>query len=125
MAQEVRSFVITIPHGTLQTAPITTELEMPPRVVRQINIRVPPGPRGEMGFQIGASGVQVIPHNVGQYLVLDDESLSWQLDNQIDSGGWEISGYNNGDYDHTIHIRFLVDPVTEQAAPGQTQPIQF
>lgn len=125
MAQEIRAFSITIPVGTTQGANWSVKMDMPPRTVRQIDIRVPPGPRGEMGFQIGASGVQIIPHNEGQYLVVDDETISWPLDNQIDSGGWELFGYNQGQYDHTVYIRFLVDPVTEQATPGQTQPIQF
>jgi hypothetical protein len=125
MAEEVREFHITIPAGTAKSAGFTASLSMPTRTVEQIDIIVPPGPRGEVGFQIGSSGAQIIPIQTGTYIVTDNEVIHFPLSEQINSGGWEFYGYNNGIYDHTIMIRFLVTPTTRQTAAPAVQPIQF
>lgn len=112
MAREIRSFDITIPAGTTITDGWSQALSMPPRVVSRIDAIVPAGPRGNMGFAIGASGVPIIPYNPGQWIVADDDKFSWPLEGQIDSGGWEFFGYNLGTYAHTVYLTFLLDPVT-------------
>lgn len=112
MAQEIREFTFTIPAGTPIATPVNTPLSMPARVVQQINIRIPPGPRGNMGFQIGSTNVQIIPATPGTWVIRDDDVIEWPLANQIDSGSWEAFGYNTGIYPHTIYISFLV------AVPG-------
>lgn len=110
MAREVRRYSVTIPAGTPASAPYVADLVMPARVVRQIMWRVPPGPRGLMGFQIASSGVQVIPWNTGEWIVADDESDIMPLDGQITSGAWQAIGYNTGRYGHAVYLRFLLDP---------------
>lgn len=119
MAVEVRAFQCLIPNSTPQSAPVTIDLAMPPRIVRTIQIIVPRGPSGLMGFAIGAAGQNVIPYNNGAWIVSDDEKLSWDVDEQINSGAWQLQGYNTGQYDHTVYVRFLLDLVQQQ----QTAPI--
>lgn len=111
MAQEIRAFEVTIPAGTAKSAGWSQAISMPPRVVKRIDWRVPPGPRGNMGFAIGASGEAILPTNEGAWIVADDDRDNWPLENQIDSGGWEVFGYNTGTYDHTVYLRFHVDPI--------------
>jgi hypothetical protein len=125
MAEEVRQYNVTIPAGTAQNAGFRQAISMPTRIVEQIDIVVPPGPRGEVGFTIGSSGVQIIPAQYGTYIVTDNEVIHFPLTDQIDSGGWEFFGYNTGIYDHTIYIRFLVTPTTRTATTTAIQPIQF
>lgn len=108
MAREVRSFAVTVPAGTPQATPQVTQLSMPPREVVEVEVLVPPGPRGEVGFRIGSSGTQLLPVNVGQWTVTDDEVIHWPLEGQHDSGSWEFTAYNTGLFAHTITVRFLV-----------------
>jgi hypothetical protein len=109
LAQEVRAFQVTIPHGTLKTAMFSAALTMPARIVEELEVRIPPGPRGEMGFSIGAAGTPILPVQAGIFIITDDEVIHWPLERQIDSGGWSLFGYNTGGYDHTVYVRFLVN----------------
>ena len=116
MAREVYAFAVTIPAGTLPTAPYSPNMAMPPRRIEALEILVPPGPRGEVGFSIGAAGVPVLPRGSNSWLITDDERIVWPLDHAIDSGAWQFFGYNTGTNPHTIYIRFLVQ-LTTDAAP--------
>lgn len=120
MAQEIRQFAVKIPAGTAISAGFKADMSFPPRVVTEIDVRVPPGPRGEVGFSIGSAGVAVIPYQSGQYIVTDDASIKWPLEGYIDSGSWTLFGYNTGSFDHTIYVTFLL--ATQQQA-GATTPL--
>ncbi len=111
MAREVRRFSVLVPAGTPQSANFTADLSFPSRVVREIHVRVPPGPRGEVGFAFGAAGVMVIPVNPGAFIVTDDEEIRWPLEGLWDSGSWTMFAYNTGVFDHRLEVRFLVDLV--------------
>lgn len=114
---EVHQFAALIPAGTAKSAPVTVTMAMPPREVSEIHVRVPPGPSGLMGFQIGMAGQQIFPRNQGQFIITDDEKIEWAVRGQNDSGAWELYGYNTDVYDHTVHVRFLVSLVV----PGPSQ----
>jgi hypothetical protein len=116
MAREVHSFEVTIPAGTAKASPQVTDLAMPPRVVVEVEVVVPPGPRGKVGFQLGAAGVQMLPYQPGTFFVADHESIRWPLEGQISSGAWQLIAYNTGFFAHTLEVRFLVDlPATAEA----------
>lgn len=119
MAREVHVFPVTVPAGTLATAPQVTQLLMPPRVVDEVEIQFPPGPRGEVGVALGSSGVAVIPSEAGQYIISDDEIVHWPLEGQWNSGSWECHAINTGLYSHTITFRFLVRLTTDAAPSGE------
>lgn len=122
MASEIRQFQVTIPHGTQVAANWTQPLTFPPRIVERITVLVPPGPRGMMGFAIGAAGVPVLPVNQGAWIVTDDDKIDWPLEDQIDSGAWQLFGYNTGAYDHTIYLTFQLRPVVT-GSPAPLQPL--
>lgn len=117
MATDFRTFAVTIPAGTLVTAPLVTNLTMPPRIVRGVDIRIPPGPSGLMGFALGAAGQPVIPSNAGAWIITDNETINWAIDGFIDSGAWQLFGYNAGLLPHTVYLRFLLDLVNVAAQP--------
>lgn len=121
MAAEVRRFLVTIPASTPKSANFTADLSFPARVVTEIEIRVPPGPRGEVGFAIGAAGVAVIPIERGAYIVTDDEQIRWPLEGLWDSGSFTFFGYNTGRFPHGIEVRFLVDVIQRSVTDSQPQ----
>lgn len=116
MAEAVFAFSATVPAGTPRAQPQVTKLAMPSRTVRRVEVVIPPGPRGEVGFMFTSGGVQMIPENPGAFFVTDNEKIGWDLEAQIDSGAWELSAYNTGALDHTLYVRFLTDPVRPAAA---------
>lgn len=120
MAREIRAFNVTIPAGTPISAGFTADLSFPARIVQQIDVLVPPGPRGEVGFAIGSAGRPVIPEQTGQFIVTDDEVIHWPLENYIDSGSWTFFGYNTGAFPHTLYVRFQLGLVQQ---PGGAAPI--
>lgn len=121
MAREVYRFSVTVPAGSPQSAPQVTALPLPARIVRRVEIDVPPGPHGLVGFQLASGGSQIVPINAGAFVAVDNAHLSWDLENQIDSGAWQLIAYNTGAFPHTLEVRFLVDPTfVATSASGPT-----
>lgn len=123
MAQEIRDFQVLIPAGTAVDSPVTVDMAMPPRIVDQINIRIPPGPNGLMGFRLSSGGIPFLPSNSGAWVIANDEPIQWPLTGQITSGAWELQGYNLGQYDHTVYVKFLLSLVNSAAAGVPAQPL--
>lgn len=108
MAFQIRPFDVTIPAGTIIANPYVASLAMPPYQVDRIDWRVPPGPSGQMGWYLAMGGVQVIPYANGDFVTADDENDSWRLTDLPTSGAWQLVGYNLGNYNHTVYLRFFL-----------------
>lgn len=117
MAAEVRTFAALIPAGTLITAPVTVAFTMPTRLIESVEILVPPGCNGLVGFAIAAAGQPVIPYGAGQWIIANGETIKWPIENQIQSGAWSLRGYNNGVYQHTLQVRFMLGLPVQPVAP--------
>ena len=122
VADELYSFNCTIPAGTPVSAPVTIPMSMPARIVRRITTIVARGPGDNMGFRVAVNGTQVIPVNNGAWLVEDDERNEWDRSGDIQSGAWQIVGYNTGVYPHTVTVRFEVD-LPWRVGGGQPLPL--
>lgn len=116
-AVEIRSFKVTIPAGTAAAAPVTTDVSFPPRVVSAVHWKVPPGPSGLMGWRLTMSGGNAVIPTGGGWVITDNDSDTWPLAGQPDSGAWEITGYNTDIYDHSVYVDFLLELATPAAAP--------
>lgn len=118
-ARELYTFDVTIPAGTSKAAPATTSIRIPVRIVTKIQVLVPPGPNGTVGFRLAAAGQQIIPVNVNSWVIASGATLEWAFTNLIESGAWQLVGHNTGGYDHTLQVRFEVamPPIPEPAAP--------
>lgn len=124
MADQIYNFTPQIPINTPIATPYEMDLPMPPVIVVSIGILVPPGPRGMMGFSIGAAGVPVIPATPGTWFVVDDYADEWPLENQISSGAWQFFGYNLGNYVHSVYLRFMVN-LPQLASAAQPQALNL
>lgn len=108
MAVEVRHFSVVVATGSTPAAPVTTNMIFPVRIVDWIEVDVPPGPRGEVGFYIASSRAQVLPFTPTPplFLVVDDTVKRWELQNHPTSGDWQLVAYNTGSYPHTLLVTF-------------------
>ena len=115
-AAEVRSFQVTIPHGTPESAPYVQDIYFPPREVVAVSWRVPPGPSGLMGWRLTMNdGIPVIPYG-GGWIIADDQYNTWPLTSLPDSGYWEVTGYNTGSYDHSVYLDFQLELIAQAVA---------
>lgn len=110
-----------MPAGTLESVPVTTALTWSEGDVVKIEVVVPPGPSGLMGFAIGHSGQVIIPRTPGQWIVTDDERIDWPLSGYPTGGAWFVRAYNLDIYDHTIYFRFLIDELSD----GGPRPVSI
>ena len=112
MAQRVYQFAATIPAGTPISTPVTVPLSLDNWELESLDLEVLPGPSGLLGFYVANNGVQWIPQGAGEFRGWDDVRQSWAFDDQPNASGWEIVGYNLGNWDHTVTARFHVNAPT-------------
>jgi len=110
-------FAVTIPAGTLKSAPAFTPTVMPDRIIDIIRWRFPPGPSGLVGIQIASSKVAILPRGAGQFYVASGEMSSADLASLPTTGDWGVYGYNTGTHPHTIYISFMVSAIFPPEIP--------
>ena len=125
MAHTVWSYAATIPAGTAKASPATIELDLADQVVLSIDLEVPPGPLGAMGFAIYHSGTPILPRQLAEWFVWDDHYATWTLNDVPSGGGWSVVGYNTGQYDHTLYATFHTDPVAKAGAIDRFELPQY
>lgn len=118
MTVSVHSFGITVPVGSTLTSLYTQALVFPAAEVTRVEFTVPDGPRGNVGFSLGAQSTQVLPYQAGQFFVFNDQEKAYDLERAIDSGNWTFFAYNTGSYPHLIQVRFLTTPLSTQENSG-------
>jgi hypothetical protein len=116
VAERVEQFAPEVPAGTAATSPFSATFSMSPGVVERVEIRVPPGPSGFMGFRLLHSGQVVIPFDQTDWLIADDEKMDWPLRGYPTGDKWSVQMYNEGIYDHTVYFRFFLDEIPQQTA---------
>lgn len=124
MSNLMYSFDPVVPAGTPIAAPVTFDLSFPQAIVDLIEIHVPPGPNGNLGFAFANADQPIVPFNSGQFIVADDDRFEWALSGQITSGAWQLIAYNTGIYDHQVFIRFLVSSISLPVAQPQVTLIE-
>jgi hypothetical protein len=104
----IYQFDVTIPAGTSQSSPLVTSTTFEPNVVDSIHWLFPNGCNGMVGIQIGARSVPIIP-SVGQgWIIRSGDSAGLDTQDMHTTGDWSLIGYNNGTYNHTVHITYRV-----------------
>lgn len=124
MATRVEVFQITIPRFTLETSPVDTALNFLPGTVDQIQVMIPPGPSGRVGFAIFHSNQQVIPFADGEFVIADGEVLTWPIERYPVNRGWVVRAFNEDAFEHTLFFRLLVtDPLISGRDDGAAAPV--
>ncbi len=119
----VYQFDPTVPNGTAKSSPYTADITTPNYEVQLIRWRVPPGPNGEMGWQLWYADAIVLPQNK-LWIVASDEYATWELDELPTAGSWQFQGYNTGTYDHTVYLTFLMNPLSDALALPDQYTVQ-
>lgn len=115
MATEIRQFTASIPAGTLAAAPLVVPMRFPARRVDGVEIIVPPGSSGLVGFALLNGTTQVIPYQSDSWIITAAEKIEWPIEGFVTSGDWSLRGYNTGTQAHSVYVRFLCSPIGTQA----------
>lgn len=117
----IQSYTVTVPANTLASAPQSTPIAFSPGTVTQIDIKVPPGPSGNLAVNVNSGGNNYIPVNSNAFLFPDDDYLVFRLTNAPNSGNWTVVAYNTDVWDHSLYITFHVEDnlTVPSTSPGQ------
>jgi hypothetical protein len=105
MAERVQARAITVPAGTLSTSPADFDLPWPRGDLVRLQVRIPPGPSGLVGFAVGHSNQTIIPADDGEWIIGEDEPLSWDTSGYPTGDAWFVRAYNEDIYPHTLYFR--------------------
>ena len=125
MAQYVYQYDLTVPAGTPKSSPATAAVPVNNLRIERVEIEVPHGPAGRLGFQIFNSGNPWKPDAPGDWLVWDGKTDGWWLNDQPTGSMWELVGYNTGQHPHTIYSRWLTNPLPTPAPLDVFVPVRF
>ena len=119
MSAEIHQYTATVPANTPKTALFTYDIPLSNYTIESVDLEVPPGPAGLMGFYLARSGVSWIPYEADEYLVWDDRFDSWTLNDQPTGIGWQVVAYNiDTQFSHDVVVRFHVNPVVVSLSPS-------
>lgn len=112
MAKIIRQRTVTIPANTSMNSLYRANLNLPVETIESVDIRVPSGAFGLMGFYIAVSDQQIIPFEPGQFFVWNDDTERWPIEDYPNAGGWQVFGYNlDSVYPHRVELRFHDVPI--------------
>jgi len=123
MSDRLEWFSITVPAGSTRTNPHKTSLAFQQGEVIEIDVKVPPGPAGNVGFFISAGGERYVPRTPGSFIVPDDDYFTWPMVNAINTGSWSFTAFNTDIYDHLIQVGFQVNELVFAPDISITQAI--
>ena len=108
MSDRLEVLEVVIPAGTAIATPQETNASFQDGRVDRLQITVPPGPSGLVGFRIAHSGQTIIPRSGSAWIITDNEHIDWDTDNYPTGNAWSVVAYNLDYYDHTIYVRFHI-----------------
>jgi hypothetical protein len=115
MAVQIQQFSCTIPAGTQTDNLEIFDLGLGVFETQWVEIEIPPGPKGTVGFYLALSAQQVIPFQAGQFIISDNRVIHWDLEGYPNSGAWNLYAYNLGANPHTIYVTFGLQLVAPPA----------
>ena len=116
-ADRVEIRAVTCPPNTLQAAALETDLTFNPGEVIRIEIVIPPGHAGATGLAIAQAHNVCIPASGSVWIISDDETIIWPVEDFLNNGAWSAFTYNLDQLNpHTWYLRFLVRENQPQAA---------
>jgi len=103
-------YFITVPRGTLHTAPVRKEIGLPEGVITKVRVRFPPGSRGEVFTAVFEGTHKMWPRGEANWAWGDDEPIEMtEHVRNITGWHWTLEGYAPDTiYDHTVWWDFNV-----------------
>jgi hypothetical protein len=112
--RQLRTTKVTVPLGTAQAAPASTQWDLGNVIVETLEIMIPKGHSGLTGIHVDYQGVALIPFaQPAVFLVAADETITVPVDLEI-GAALTVVAYNTDVFDHAFYLRALVDVLLGQ-----------
>ena len=118
MAERILPLTCVIPANTTVATPAVFPLVFPSADVERIDVRIPPGPSGQVGFFVGNGGGSYIPDTLGTWIIGDNDYITWPTTNAPNNGNWNVTAYNTDLVPHTLYVYFLVSNIAISRIPS-------
>lgn len=105
MASRIWEIAVTVPINTLQSAPQVTKWITEDNLVNSIELTVPPGHNGLTGIRIMKGDVQLLPYSANSFIVANDYTKEFLVNDYVPTADVSIQTYNTGGYPHTFYLR--------------------
>lgn len=123
MAQRIEIAKVTCPAGIAQANAIEVPIVFNVGIVRAVRVVIPPGHAGLTGIALAQAHQTVIPIKGTAWIIGDNRSPRFPLENYLDVTGWSAFVYNtDGAYQHSWNLEFELDEIAAPTVPG-TAPI--
>ena len=107
-ASRVEVFDVLAPAGTLKAAPLEVPTRWAAGELISVDVRIPDGCAGLVGFQILYAHAQAIPNTPGAWIIGNDEVFVADVTGHLNGGQWALNVYNFDRFDHSLHVRYHV-----------------
>lgn len=119
MAARLETQNVTCAASITAANPTEIALTWPPGIVRRITIVIPDGHSGLTGIALGYGHEAIMPNSVGAFISGNDETLHYDITDQVPGVQWEAFVCNVDLQAHSWQIRFELDElVAEGPAPS-------
>lgn len=107
-ASRVEVFDVAVPANTAQANAIETPTRWAPGELVSVDVRIPDGASGLVGFRILYAHGQAIPTTPGSWIIGNDDLFQTDVLGYLNGGEWSILAYNLDRFPHSLHVRYFV-----------------
>lgn len=115
--------VVTVPAGTLITAPFSAVIPLEDNQLLSVTVVVPDGHCGLTGIRLLQSQQQVFPWANNSYIVANDERIVYDYKDEIQASGMVAEGFNTDIFDHSFYFRFTITNLPEPGAEPSAEAV--
>lgn len=123
MAARIYETQFTVPAGTALASPVTQTWVTEDNTIVDIELEVPPGHNGLTGIRVTKGGTSLLPYNSNSWIVANDYSRTFPVNDYIPTGDLTLQGYNTGQYNHTFYLRMTVTDYNPTTSTDPSQPL--
>lgn len=115
-ASRVEVFDVVVPASTAQAAAVETPTTFAAGELVSVDVRIPDGAAGLVGFRILYAHGQAIPTTPGAWIIGNDDLFQTDVMGQLNGGQWSILAYNLDRFQHSLHVRYFVADLSRLGA---------
>lgn len=121
----VYQFAVTVPAGTLQSAPMAQNLTLENETVKDIELSVPNGHARLTGVRVQRQDLSLLPWGRNVWIIEDNYHRVFDSGITIRANDLTVYAYNEDIFPHTFYLRITmtnyVVPAELPPTPGTTQ----
>lgn len=115
MTDRVYTTQLTVPAGTLQSAPVSQQVVLDDIQLDSVQVIIPDGHASLTGCAVVAGGNPVVPFTIGTFISGNGEAPEFSYGAQVGANQLTVIAFNTDVYPHTFYFRWRMSD--QKAAP--------